>query len=57
MSKKQKLEASILAFNAEDKKVFFKQLNSMYKAGIKIIHYDVIDGKFAPNTVINITKI
>ena len=50
MSKKQKLEASILAFNAEDKKVFFKQLDSMYKAGIKIIHYDVIDGKFAPNT-------
>lgn len=50
MSKKQKLEASILAFNAENKKVFLKQLDSMYKAGIKIIHYDVIDGKFAPNT-------
>lgn len=50
MSKNQKLEASILAFNAKDKEEFFKQLNSMHKAGINTIHYDVIDGKFAPNT-------
>ena len=50
MSKKQKLEASLLAFNPKDEKVFFEQLDSMQKAGVKIIHYDVIDGKFAPNT-------
>ena len=50
MSKNQKLEASLLAFNPKDEKVFFEQLDSMQKAGVKIIHYDVIDGKFAPNT-------
>ena len=50
MSECQKLEASILAFNAKNKKIFLKQLDSMRKAGINTIHYDVIDGKFAPNT-------
>ena len=48
MSKKHVIEASLLAFNAKDKKVFVKQLKSVWDAGIRIIHYDVMDGKFVP---------
>ena len=42
------LEASLLAFNSKDSNVFTHQLTKIRNAGVKIIHYDVMDGKFVP---------
>ena len=48
MVKKHVLEASLLAFNSRDNQVFSEQLKTVKDAGINIIHYDVMDGKFVP---------
>ncbi|MCF0227473.1 MAG: ribulose-phosphate 3-epimerase [Malacoplasma sp.] len=48
MSDKHYLEASLLAFNAKNDVIFQQQLKSVKDAGVDIIHYDVMDGKFVP---------
>lgn len=48
MSDKHQLEASLLAFNAKDTAIFNEQLKTVWDAGVRIIHYDVMDGKFVP---------
>lgn len=54
MSKKQKIEASLLAFNTSDEKILKQQLNKIHKSGIDIIHYDVMDNVFVPNTAFDV---
>ena len=48
MSDKHTLEASLLAFNAKDTNIFTQQLKTIWDAGVRVIHYDVMDGKFVP---------
>ncbi|WEK83067.1 MAG: ribulose-phosphate 3-epimerase [Mycoplasma sp.] len=50
MSKSHKLEVSILAFDTSSNKKFTNQLRLMKKSGIKIVHYDVMDHIFVPNS-------
>ena len=54
MSINQKIEASLLAFNTNDETILQAQLNKMQKAGIDIIHYDVMDNVFVPNTAFDV---
>lgn len=54
MSINQKIEASLLAFNTNDETILQAQLNKMQRAGIDIIHYDVMDNVFVPNTAFDV---
>ena len=49
MSKNQNLEASLLAFDSKNERHFKQQLDCIYNADIRNIHYDVMDGKNVPN--------
>ncbi len=49
MLRKKSLEASLLAFDSNNLNRFKKQLDFVYKSGIKNIHYDVADGINVPN--------
>ena len=48
MADKLVLEASLLAFNSRDNQILNQQLKTVKDAGVEIIHYDVMDGKFVP---------
>lgn len=50
MSKNQKLEVSILAFDTSSEQKFTEQLKFMQENDIKIVHYDVMDHIFVPNS-------
>jgi len=49
MLSEKSLEASLLAFDSNNLNHFKKQLDFVYKSGIKYIHYDVADGINVPN--------
>lgn len=51
MAQNQEVAASLLAFNYLDPTILNEQLDRMIQAGIKNIHYDVMDGKFTNSPV------
>lgn len=50
------IEASMLAFNMEENE-FNKTIQRLKDSNINNIHYDVMDGKFVPNTAFNGEKL